>query len=41
MKHKKKYERPSMMVVELKQRAQLLAGSGDGNLPNMYPGDEL
>lgn len=29
---KKEYERPSMEVVELKQQAQLLAGSATGNV---------
>ena len=31
---KKEYERPSIEVVELKQQAQLLAGSGGGVNPN-------
>ena len=31
MKEKKKYEKPSMQVVEVKQQAQLLAGSGPLN----------
>ena len=31
---KKDYERPSIEVVELKQQAQLLAGSGGGVNPN-------
>ena len=36
MTEKKKYEKPSMQVFELKQQTQLLAGSnGDGNLPPM------
>ena len=29
MTEKKKYEKPSMQVFELKQQPQLLAGSGD------------
>jgi len=33
---KKEYERPTMDVVEVKQQAQLLAGSGLGN-PEDYP----
>ncbi len=32
---KRKYEKPSMQVVVLKQRPQLLAGSGDGYLNPM------
>ena len=36
MKTRKTYERPSMRVVELKLRPQLLVGSGgDGNLNPM------
>ena len=34
---KKKYEKPSMQVFELKQQPQLLAGSGL-NDPSDYPG---
>ena len=33
---KKEYERPSMEVVELKQQAQLLAGSMTGERGNPY-----
>ena len=36
MTEKRKYEKPSMKVHELKQRAQLLVGSGVGN-PADYP----
>ena len=32
MTTKKKYEKPSMQVFELKQQPQLLVGSGLGNL---------
>ena len=35
---KKQYEKPSMKVVLLQQRAQLLAGSGGLGEPNNYPG---
>ena len=35
MTEKKKYEKPSMQVFELKQQPQLLAGSGD--IPNSDP----
>ena len=35
---KKKYEKPSSKVYELKQKPVLLVGSGLGN-PNNYPGD--
>ena len=35
MTEKKKYEKPSMQVFELKQQPQLLAGSGLGN-PDDY-----
>ena len=37
MTEKRKYAKPSMKVYELKQRAQLLAGSGL-NDPTDYPG---
>ncbi len=30
MTKKKKFEKPSMQVIELKQQPQLLAGSGNG-----------
>jgi hypothetical protein len=36
MTEKKKYEKPSMQVFELKQQTQLLAGSG-GDIPNSDP----
>lgn len=36
MTDKKKYEKPSMQVFELKQQTQLLAGSG-GDIPNSDP----
>ncbi len=32
MTEKKKYEKPSMQVFELKQQTQLLAGSTTGNM---------
>ena len=39
---KKEYEKPSMKVYELQQRAQLLAGSnGDGTLPGMGDPEDL
>ena len=42
MTTKKKYEKPSVEVVVLKQQPQLLAGSnGDGNLPPMGDPDDL
>jgi hypothetical protein len=42
MTEKKKYEKPSMQVFELKQQPQLLAGSnGDGNLPPMGDPEDL
>ena len=34
---KKQYEKPSMRIFPLRQKPQLLAGSGLGN-PNDYPG---
>ena len=41
MMKKKLYEKPAMQVYELKQRAQLLAGSGfGGNRDNPY-GDPI
>ena len=36
MTEKKKYEKPSMKVFELKQQTQLLAGSG-GDIPGCDP----
>ena len=36
MTEKKKYEKPSMQVFELKQQQQLLAGSS-GGIPNSDP----
>ena len=36
MTEKKKYEKPSMQVFEMKQQTQLLAGSG-GDIPNSDP----
>ena len=36
MTEKKKFEKPSMQVFELKQQTQLLAGSG-GDIPNSDP----
>jgi hypothetical protein len=36
MTEKKKYEKPSMQVFELKQQQQLLAGSS-GDIPNSDP----
>ena len=36
MTEKKKYEKPSMQVFELKQQTQLLAGSGS-DIPNSDP----
>ena len=42
MTEKKKYEKPSMKVFELKQQPQLLAGSdGYGNLPPMGDPEDL
>ena len=42
MTEKKKYEKPSMKVFELKQQPQLLAGSnGDGNLNPMEDPEDL
>ncbi len=39
---RKKYERPTMDVVEVKQQAQLLTGSnGNGNLPPMGEPEDL
>ena len=39
---KKLYEKPSMKVYELQQRAQLLAGSnGDGTLQGMEDPEDL
>ena len=34
---KRKYERPAMQVVELRSRAMILAGSGDGGLDPLNP----
>ena len=36
MTEKKKFEKPSMQVFELKQQTQLLAGSS-GDIPNSDP----
>ncbi len=42
MTEKKKYEKPSMQVFELKHQPQLLAGSnGDGNLNPMDDPEDL
>ena len=42
MKTRKTYERPSMRVVELKLRPQLLVGSnGGGTLPGMGDPEDL
>ena len=37
---KKEYERPTMQVVEVRQQAQLLAGSMTGNRDNPYGNPE-
>ena len=37
---KKEYERPTMQVVELKQQAQLLAGSGVDKPEPYTPADD-
>ncbi len=37
MMKKKDYQKPSTMVVEMRQRAQLLAGSGGLGQPGGYP----
>jgi hypothetical protein len=34
---KRRYERPAMRVYELKQRARLLVGSGNGGLDPLSP----
>ena len=42
MTEKRKYEKPSSRVIELQQRAQLLAGSnGGGTLPGMGDPEDL
>ena len=38
---KKEYESPTMQVVKLQQRSQILAGSGYGNLPPMGDPEDL
>ena len=39
MEEKRKFEKPEIRVIELKQPPQLLVGSGLGN-PSDYPGGQ-